>query len=324
MINLSIDLLEEFLVLARRLNFSSAAKELCMTQSSLSKHMMELERRTGLNLITRGYHIALTPAGKAFLRDTTTILFDFEQSIARCKEIQSQKVRELRLHESEVWTTPAQVLYALSQSYKKEYPSTIIDYIIPGHRSPIEALKENRLDYAIVLRSAKTKNIIEEYAEQGIRATHIVSEQATIWANKNHPLIKKDKLSIKDLTTTQIVTSSGRRFDPMQPVITEMCQNADFTPNFDNYNVNSITEFFMIETGLRCVFIITPQTLNDNRVSERKDMSHRILEGEDGAISAYLITLDNAANPALSDFMDYAETMLKEHDIETLISSEPL
>jgi DNA-binding transcriptional LysR family regulator len=322
MINLSIDLLEEFVTLARRLNFSSAAKELCMTQSSLSKHMMELERRTGLNLITRGYHIALTPAGKIFLRDITTILYNFEQSIIRCKEVQDQEIRGLRLQENEVWTTPAQVLYAISQRYKSEHPSTAIDYIVPGHRSPVEALKEGRLDCAIVLRSALADNIIEDYAGQGITACHLVSEQAILWANKNHPLMRKDELSIEDLRTTQIITSSGRRFDLMQPVVTEMCRNAGFTPNFENYNVNSITEFFMIEAGSRCVFLITPQTLKDNRVAERKGMAHRILEGEKSTIASYLIALSETSNPAVSDFMRYTEALIAEQDIETLLESE--
>jgi DNA-binding transcriptional LysR family regulator len=322
MINLSFDLLEEFIVLARRLNFSSAARELCMTQSCLSKHIMEIEKQTGIKLITRGYHIALTPAGKAFLRDMTAVIYDFKQSVAKCKEIQAQKICKLRLHEYEVWTTPAQILYTLSQCFKKECPSVVIDYVIAGHRSPIEALQDNRLDCAIVLHGATTEGVVDNYADQGFRAIRLATEQVVLWVDKNHSLLHRETLGVKDLSSIPIITSSGRRHDPMQSAITEMCQNAGFQPSFDNNNVNSITDFFMIETDSRCVFILTPQTINDIRVTERKDMTYRMLEGAESALSSYIVAHKSTENSLIMDFMDYIEQMIGKHDVEALLSLE--
>lgn len=46
--------LQEYIVFARHLNFSSAAKTLNMAQPTLSKHMIALEKWVGVPLIERG------------------------------------------------------------------------------------------------------------------------------------------------------------------------------------------------------------------------------------------------------------------------------
>lgn len=60
--------IEEYLVLADCLNFSEAARELNMAQSTLSKHMQALERETDGVLFDRSARqIRLTPLGECFL-----------------------------------------------------------------------------------------------------------------------------------------------------------------------------------------------------------------------------------------------------------------
>jgi DNA-binding transcriptional LysR family regulator len=311
-IDLSISLLEEYLVLARRLNFGSAAKELCMTQSALSKHMAILEKETGLNLITRGYRITLTPTGKAFLRSATTLVYDFKQAVAKCKEIQNQETKTLRLHEDEAWAIPTKMLYDILQLYKKHSPSVVVNYVLLGHRSPIEALRDGRIDCAIALHSAISDTVESRYVDLGIRACYLTTESIVLWANHRHPLIKKDKLTIHDLASTQIITSSGRHYDPMRAAITEICNIVGLNPNFDNYSINSTTEFFMIEPGAEGVFILTSQTLKDSRVAARSDMAYRALEGRESKVSAYLIALEDTNNPIVTDFIEYAKPIIEE------------
>jgi DNA-binding transcriptional LysR family regulator len=312
MINLNFYLLEEFTVLARRLNFSSAAKELCMSQSNLSKHMKELQAKTGLKLITSGYHISLTPAGKIFLLDATKILHDFEHSVQHCKEIQNQKISTLHLHESEVWTTPAQTLYSISQSFKRLHPQTPIEYIVTGLRSPIEALRDKRLDCAIVLHREANQEVLQAYENQGLLVCHLSSEPLIVWVDEDNPLLKLEHLTVSSLEQVPIITSSGRRYDPMRSVITEVCEAAGFTPTFEDFNINSITEFFLIEASAGSVFIITPQTLKDRRVAGRQNMQWRALE--DSTVSAYLIAYKDTPNPVVRDFMAYAEQLRQEKD----------
>ena len=55
----------EFLVLSQTLSFSAAAKKLFMTQSSLSRHIAELEAELGVRLLERSTHsVRLTQPGR--------------------------------------------------------------------------------------------------------------------------------------------------------------------------------------------------------------------------------------------------------------------
>ena len=55
----------EFLVLSQTLSFSAAAKKLFMTQSSLSRHIADLEEELGVRLLERSTHsVRLTQPGR--------------------------------------------------------------------------------------------------------------------------------------------------------------------------------------------------------------------------------------------------------------------
>ena len=60
--------LNVFLTAAETLNFTRAARELNMTQPSVSQHVQELERHFGTALFDRsGRKVSLTDAGEALL-----------------------------------------------------------------------------------------------------------------------------------------------------------------------------------------------------------------------------------------------------------------
>lgn len=312
MYNINLNLLEEFIVLARRLNYSAAAKELCMAQSSLSKHMTELERRIGVVLINRDFRITLTPAGKLFLREATALLHDFDETVTRCRELQSQKVHRIRMQEIELWTTPVYTLYSILQSMKKDKPSASVCFVSLNSKSIVEGLKENVVDAGIALHAATTQDVIERYEAEGLLAVRLCTEPVVLWTSVNNPILKNDHLSIRDLENTRIITSSGQRYDIMRPLITELCENVGFTPIYEDWNISSITEFFMIDADYRSVFILTPKTLEDGRVSERKDMTYRILEGEESFVSAYLLASDKGdGGRDISSFFSYVKELLE-------------
>lgn len=63
------NLLHEFVTLAEYLNFSTAAKMMNMSQSTLSRHIGDLERHYGTLLFSRRDSLTLTYAGQILLEE---------------------------------------------------------------------------------------------------------------------------------------------------------------------------------------------------------------------------------------------------------------
>lgn len=72
---MTLEQLRIFVAVARRLNMTHAAKELCLTQSAVSASIAALESRHGVALFHRiGRGIALTATGIAFLDEAQDVL----------------------------------------------------------------------------------------------------------------------------------------------------------------------------------------------------------------------------------------------------------
>lgn len=74
-------LLETFLEVGRLRNFGKAAESLCVSPSTVSARIRQLEAHLGLALFTRGHHrIDLTPAGERMERHARFILGAWERA----------------------------------------------------------------------------------------------------------------------------------------------------------------------------------------------------------------------------------------------------
>lgn len=75
--------LRAFVALAEELNFTRAAARLHLAQQALSTQIRQLEERVGTRLVDRSTrHVALTPAGEAFLEQIRPLLVSVEQAVA--------------------------------------------------------------------------------------------------------------------------------------------------------------------------------------------------------------------------------------------------
>lgn len=79
---LSLDALRGFEAAARRLNFTLAADELCLTQSAVSKQIKALEETIGQTLFVRGARgLSLTPEGRVLYSGVAPALQQLAQAL---------------------------------------------------------------------------------------------------------------------------------------------------------------------------------------------------------------------------------------------------
>ncbi len=82
----SLDLLRGFEAAARHLSFTTAAKELFLTQSAVSRQIQTLEEQLGVALFERRHRaIVMTDAGQQLYRTTAQALRDLEETAVKIR-----------------------------------------------------------------------------------------------------------------------------------------------------------------------------------------------------------------------------------------------
>lgn len=90
--------LRSFVVVAYRLSFSRAARELYLSQPALSSQIQALESSLGVKLLERNRRtVRFTPAGVSFLADAESILQRLEESANRARQVAEGTAGHLRI-----------------------------------------------------------------------------------------------------------------------------------------------------------------------------------------------------------------------------------
>ncbi len=121
-----MDDLRCFVAVVEQGNFSSAARQLGMTPSAVSKVVSRLEERLGVRLLNRTTRaVSLTEEGRMFHERSRGILEDLDDMERTVRDMQSRPAGTLR-----ITTTPAfgiSVLLDVIHEYNREYPDVRFD-----------------------------------------------------------------------------------------------------------------------------------------------------------------------------------------------------
>ncbi len=134
---MELEYLCEFVAVVDCGSFSRAAEKICISQSSLSKHIMALERELGLKLIDRKPRlIELTPSGAQLLP-----LARQAQALSEALAAAVRKERHRGLLELQLATVPEMAQYGLTavlSRFRKAYPE--VELIVTECEKPADAL----------------------------------------------------------------------------------------------------------------------------------------------------------------------------------------
>lgn len=136
-----------FVVLARERNYTHAAKALHITQQSLSSHIAALEKELGCKLIVRQTPLALTYAGKAFLRYAADICNIQEEMYQELCDIRNDQKGELRI--GIAYTRGRAIMPQMIAAFQKQYPRVEVTIIGGTNEELRQFLSKGRLDLAI-------------------------------------------------------------------------------------------------------------------------------------------------------------------------------
>lgn len=171
--------LNEFLVLEETNSFSKAAKQLQISQATLSRHIQQLESEFDVVLFERTTQkIKLTPYGEA-LRNYARDILDRERSFQRDVErIKFQKTNHLV-----VGTVDFPFYYGITSqlaAFKKEHPNATLEVQLEPNENLLQMLNVGSVDVAFIRN-------IEDVAAQ-YDSFKYVDDYLRIAVPCNHPL----------------------------------------------------------------------------------------------------------------------------------------
>lgn len=302
------EVVQEFLVFARHLNFSKAARELHITQPNLSKHMMDLEREIGVTLIDRKSfgknHPVLTDAGKYFFEEMSYLSSSLQNTLKRCQAIGQAGLTDVRV--LELWQNNAMIkLYSLAGAYQTAHPERSVSYVRLSQKRPVEALLANEFDVVFDVWCGPRNQRLRQLSEMGIRVAHFLTEPPCIWFQKgNRHLEGKGALRLEDLLDIPVIMTRGGSLDYMVASYADYCERANLTPRLRHLQPqdNSPTGMFMADFH-DGVLMTTPAMMHDPRLRSRTDL--QCIEIDDRRIAVAFLLAIRANDAAAADFMNY-------------------
>lgn len=304
---MKLELIREFQVFANRMNFTTAARDLGITQSCLSKHMAELERETELCLIDRdGNELNLTSAGEVFLRETSMLLVGYENALQKSRAVQSKAPKSLMIQE--LFSNHAMYkLYELIDLYsstKHDAPEDIY-FSMVNDMTPVQAIETGEFDICISVKCLTGSEHESLLKEQGFQTVFLLAEPLVAWFQSDHPLLSKSDLEIEDFRSIPFLMGLSSHFNYMKAAINDLFEANDIhlmVKEMTRRGGWELSDF--VSTKLKNgVLFTTLSMIDDRRFRSRRDIEYRVLDNEAFTMSFFLFAKED--NKVAADFLDF-------------------
>ncbi len=217
---MEIEHLYEFIVIAKQESFSRAAEELCISQSSLSKHILALERELGAPLLIRNpRNVAVSPAGAQVLPMAAEI-YSLSNKIRVAADKESQKNKALL----RIASIPVMAQYNITGTlarFQRNHPEVTLEVTECEQHDLAERLKNGSCELAFIRLGLDP--------EPGMEYAHFCKDHLVAVLDKNHPLANCAGLSLAQLRNQPLLFLDQRTglFD----LCSTLCSQAGFMPN---------------------------------------------------------------------------------------------
>lgn len=200
--------LKYFVRLAETLNFSAAAKDLFITQSTLSHQIQQLENELRQPLFQRNSHeVNLTEAGQTLLPLAKDTLRTADNCMLRMEELKNVMSGELKIG---VTFSFASIVAETVTAFLRQHPNVKMNVTQSTMAELIEMLTNHELDFVLAFKPTTPNPKVESRVLFHHRLAAIVNEHHALAARKS---ITLEELQNYDLALTRLGTQARNSFD---------------------------------------------------------------------------------------------------------------
>ncbi|WP_343101628.1 LysR family transcriptional regulator [Romboutsia sp. MSSM.1001216sp_RTP31141st1_G3_RTP31141_220114] len=239
---MNIRKLEIFYKTAKCLNMSQVAKDMYISQPSISQCISEIESEIGTKLFDRiGKKLYLTHEGKIFYEYTRRILNIYEEGI---NVVRSSKSNKGKLVIGASTTIGTYIMPYIIHKFNKKEKDIEISMIIDNKHNIEELILNNKVDIAFIEGTVNSKEIILK---------DIWTDELVFISSINYEWNGKKYLDIEDLKNNKFIiredgSGTRQRFEGF-------LENNDI--KFNSYielsNLEAILNYVKLNIGVSCV-----------------------------------------------------------------------
>lgn len=232
-----------FLLVAKHLSFSEAAKEVFISQPAISRHVNNLEIELGVPLFERsGRNVKLTTYGAEYCQLFLKFGSALEEIRQKSRASNASEQGVVRISIFPAWSI-SNVLEHNSKMIHNTYPN--LQVLIEGQNSGnlISDIQEGKVDaifhFLDILKNTK-----------GIKVVKLCEIPNILVYSAKHPLIKKENLSIENFRNENFfyTTDSNLSELAIKKMVKSTFRKYGFTPKTTAVS-NLDSKFFILERG---------------------------------------------------------------------------
>ena len=195
--NMEIRQLKYFVKLAETLNFSTAAKELFITQSTLSHQILQLENELQQPLFLRNSHeVSLTEAGHTLRPLAKETLHSADNCLLRLEELKTLTGGELNIG---VTFSFSGIMAETVMAFLCKYPHVKVNVTQSTMAELITQLENHELDFVMAFKPSVSNPKIDSRILFHHRLAAVVSE--------HHALAGRESVTLEELQRYDLVMS---------------------------------------------------------------------------------------------------------------------
>ena len=194
---MTIDAIRLFILTAKHLNITKAAREFRTTQSTASRRLTQFQTDLGMKLLkNNGRGIELTRSGRTYLNEVLPIFSQFQALQEKYTPSQESVTIAASYRPSKY------LLPALMTEFSKKHPSANLTLRTRSSLEIEKLLLESKVDLAITTNS--TVAVASFFTEPYCR------ERLTAFVAANHPLAQMKSMRASDIGTIPIIVKFRR------------------------------------------------------------------------------------------------------------------
>jgi len=241
--------LRYFVAVAEELNFTRAAARLHTSQPSLSQQIRQLEAAVGVRLLERSrHHVALTSAGRVFLREAKEILARVEHAGRLAKQAADGRAGDLS-----VGTFPAadvRILPALRPILAAHLPDLRLVLHSKYAVEPVAGLLAGTLDAAFVRGPIESGEL---------QSRELLREQIVMMLPAHHPLARRKRVPVELLNDLPCITMERSLAPGLYDAIASLYRQAHIRMHAVSSADNVLGHLRLVQEGLG--FALLPDSM---------------------------------------------------------------